>query len=384
MIERSPGASRKQLIEVLALFLRLGSTAFGGPAAHVALMHDEIVVKRKWMDNQAFLDLISAANLIPGPNSTEVAIHVGYRRAGKLGLVTAGAAFILPAVVIVTILAWAYTRFGSTAEAGWLLYGIKPVIILIVLKALIDLGKAALTTRLVISIALLGLGLYFLRVHELLILLLAGLAVMLITNRGKISSSLPLVLAGIPLLSLHWQQVKSPVKLDLLFFTFLKIGSVLYGSGYVLLAFLRSDFVERLGWITNQQLIDAVAVGQVTPGPVFTTATFIGYILAGVPGALIATLGIFLPAFLFVALSVPYLPRLQKSPWFRAFLNGVNAGSLALMAGVTYELGRAAIIDGYTVMISLVSALLLFRWKINTTWIILLGAIAGGIHAAMF
>lgn len=365
------------LLEVTLLALKLGFTAFGGPAAHIAMLRDEVVTRRKWMTDQEFLDLLGATNLIPGPNSTEMFIHVGRLRAGTVGLIAAGTAFIFPAMLIVLALAWAYVRYGSTPQATWLLYGIKPVIIAIVFQALWGLGKKALSDRWMWGIGLATLALYILGLHELAILALGGLSGLLIRNRHRLSSlfpSSPLLLfpfspALLPLLT--------PYSPTLLFLNFFKIGAVLYGSGYVLLAFLRADFVERLGWLTNAQLIDAVAVGQFTPGPVFTTATFIGYILGGLNGALLATLGIFLPAFVFVALSAPLIPKLRASPWFGGLLDGVNVASLVLMAVVTWQLGVAALVDPLTIILALTAGVVLFRFRLNSAWLVLAGAGVG-------
>jgi chromate transporter len=366
-----------RVVEVARLFLRLGLTAFGGPAAHIALMHDEVVKRRKWMDDQRFLDLLGATNLIPGPNSTEMAIHVGFLRAGWAGLVAAGACFISPAMLIVMVLAWVYVRLGSTAEAGWLLYGVKPVVIAVIFQALWNLGRKAVKGPLTGAVGLAVLAMYFFGFNEIGLLLAGGLVVMIVQNLGRRNEPgtagifLPLAGLGLPALA------SIPFSLSHLFFTFLKIGSVLYGSGYVLLAFLRADFVVRLGWLTDQQLIDAVAIGQVTPGPVFTTATFIGYVLGGVPGALLATLGIFLPSFIFVAISNPLIPKLRNSPWAGSLLDGVNVASLGLMAAVTWQLSRASLVDPVTILLALASVGLLFRLKVNTTWLVLGGATVG-------
>ena len=366
-----------RLKEVVILFLKLGFTAFGGPAAHIAMMHDEVVIRRKWLVEQEFLDLIGATNLIPGPNSTEMAIHIGFKRAGWRGLLLGGLSFILPAMLIVLGLAWLYVQYGSYPQAEWLLYGIKPVVIAVVLQALWALGPKAIKdwlTGIMVGVVII---LYWLGVNEIALLFGGGLVILLLKNiknqsLGKISA---VILPGSLLSAVP--QVISGVQLPLLFFTFLKIGSVLYGSGYVLLAFLRSDFVVHLGWLTDQQLIDAVAIGQVTPGPVFTTATFIGYVLAGIPGALLATLGIFLPSFVFVALSSPLIPKLRNSKFFSSLLDGVNAVSLGLMAAVLFQLGRSSLIDPITIGIGVVSAILLIRYRVNSTWLVLGGGIIG-------
>jgi chromate transporter len=368
--------------EVARLALKLGFIAFGGPAAHIAMLHEEVVTRRRWLTEQHFLDLLGATNLIPGPNSTEMVIHVGHERAGWRGLIAAGALFILPAATMVALLAWAYVRFGATPAGQWLLYGIKPVIIAVVLQALWGLGKTAFKSPLLAAVGVVVLALYLIGANEILLLFGAGLLVMLARNAGRIR---PGGAAGIlPLLGLP-ATVALPAatgaaaaySLSTLFLTFLKIGAVLYGSGYVLLAFLRNDFVERLGWITDRQLLDAVAVGQFTPGPVFTTATFIGYLVGSWPGAVAATVGIFLPSFLFVAAVNPLVPRLRRSLWMGALLDGVNAAAVGLMAAVTWELGRAAIVDPLTALLALIAAALLIRFKVNSTWLVTGGALIG-------
>ncbi len=365
----------QQLTELASLFLRLGFTAFGGPAAHIAMMHDEVVIRRRWLQEDEFLDLIGATNLIPGPNSTEMAIHIGLRRAGFPGLVLAGVCFILPAMLLVTLLAWAYTRFGATPQAEGLLYGLQPVVIAIITQALWNLGRKAIKGPLTAIVGLGVLLLYMVRINELGLLLLGGLIVMVAANIDRIQKSAVGAIL-LPLSSTPFTfQSGIPFSLSGLFLTFLKIGSVLYGSGYVLLAFLQSDFVLRLGWLTESQLIDAVAIGQVTPGPVFTTATFIGYILGGLPGAVLATIGIFLPSFILVGLSNPLIPRIRKSPWVSGLLDGVIIASLGLMAGVTVQLARVSLVDGFTITLGAVSFVLLYRYKINTTWLVLGGAL---------
>jgi chromate transporter len=361
--------------EIAALFLRLGFTAFGGPAAHIAIMHDELVARRRWLTDEQFLDLLGATNLIPGPNSTEMAIHIGYVRAGWLGLILAGVCFLAPAVLIVMALAWLYVEFGTTPQLQWLLYGIKPVVIAIIAQALWTLGSKALKNRVLVIIGIAALALYFLRINEIALLFAGGLVFMLIANYQRLQNQNAAFL--LPLTSLALAQISVPFSLPLLFLNFLKIGSVLYGSGYVLLAFLRADFVLRLGWLTDQQLIDAIAIGQVTPGPVFTAATFIGYLLGGIPGALLATLGIFLPSFIFVAISNPLIPRIRNSAWMSSLLDGVNASSLGLMAAVTLQLASSSLVDVYTAILAIVSVILLLRYKLNSTWLIAGGALLG-------
>jgi len=379
MEQASPGRLR----EVIALFLRLGFTAFGGPAAHIAILRDEVVRRRRWLDDQAFLDLLGATNLIPGPNSTEMTIHLGYLRAGWPGLIAGGVCFVLPATLIVMGLAWAYTRYGSTPAAASLMYGIKPVVIGLILNALWALGRRAVKGWLTGAVGVAVLVLYFLGLNEIALLFAGGLVVMLAVNRRRLSKIPPLAVS-FPLLGLAAPAIAAAgFSLPILFVTCLKIGAVLYGSGYVLLAFLRADFVTRLGWLTDQQLLDAIAVGQVTPGPLFTSATFIGYLLGGVPGALLATLGIFLPSFLFVAASNPLIPVLRRSPWFGALLDGVNVASLGLIAAVTLQVGRASLIDWPTILLALVATLVLLRYKVNSTWLVLAGGIAGIVIQAL-
>ena len=370
--------SATSLRELAVLFTKLGFTAFGGPAAHVAMLHDEVVTRRGWMTEQHFLDLIGATNLIPGPNSTEMVMHVGIERKGWPGLIIAGACFILPAALMVTLLAWAYVTYGATPAGASLLYAVKPVVVVIVFAALIKLGRKAVKNW---QLGLLGaavFGLYLLGVHELVLLFGTAALMLAITFVRK---QLFAALAAPPLMDLPplpaFLAESGAVNLWQLFLVFLKTGAVLYGSGYVLLAFLRSDLVLRLGWMTDQQLIDAVAIGQVTPGPVLTTATFIGYLLAGVPGAVVATLGIFLPSFLFVAILNPLVPRLRDSDWTAALLDGVNVASLGLMAGVTLLLGRAAVVDWPTAVLVLITAVLLFRFKVSTIWLVCGAALLG-------
>lgn len=373
------------LREVAWLFLKLGATAFGGPAAHIAMMEHEVVRRRKWLTREEFLDMLGATNLIPGPNSTEMAIHLGHRRAGWAGLVVAGTAFIVPAFLIVLAIAWAYVRYGKLPQAHAILYGVKPVVISIVVQALWGLGRSAIKTRFLALVGLVAVVLSFAGVNELVVLFGLGLFSMLWRNvkRWQASRVPPSTLLGIvpALASTSAPAVVAsgaiPFGLSPLFLFFLKIGSVLFGSGYVLLAFLRADLVERWGWLTEAQLLDAVAIGQVTPGPVFTTATFIGYVLGGSPGAIVATIGIFLPAFAFVAISGPLVPRLRRSPTAGSFLDGVNVASLALMLVVTWQLGAAALVDWITLTLAIVSAILLIRWRVNSAWLVLGGAMVG-------
>lgn len=365
------------LLEIAFLFLKLGSTAFGGPAAHVAMMEQEFVARRGWLTKQEFLDRLGASNLIPGPSSTEMAIHIGFSRRGWLGLIVAGVCFIAPAALIVCLIAGVYVRFGSLPQVGGVLYAVKPVVIAIVVQAFWNLSRTALKSYWLAAIGIGCAGAYAMGVSALLVLLLAGIAAMApLWRNGTVAACFSIIVGTVDPV----QTV--PFGLWRLFLTFLKIGSVLFGSGYVLLAFLRSDFVDHLHWLTQQQLLDAVAVGQVTPGPVFTTATFIGYIVGGFPGAVVATVGIFVPAFLLVAVSGPLISRIRKSPRAGAFLDGVIVASLALMGVVAWQLGRAAIVDWKTAVLAIVSLFVLLRWNINSAWLVL-GAGAFGLIGSL-
>lgn len=380
-VENNKGTSLKELA---LLFLKLGTTAFGGPAAHIVMMEEEVVHRRKWLSPEKFLDLLGATNLIPGPNSTEMAIHIGHLRAGWPGLVVAGSCFIFPAATIVLFLAWIYVRFGKVVQAVGLLYGVKPVIIAVVLQAFWRLGRVAIKTKPLAIICLGSIILSLLNINELAVLFVAGGVMGLVQWIGNLRQqkirALSTFITNVSAISLKTSAVvttTSTFGLWPLFLFFIKVGSVLFGGGYVLLAFLRADLVQRLGWLTETQLLDAVSIGQITPGPLFTTATFIGYVLAGPMGALVATIGIFLPAFIFVAISGPLIPRLRKSPTAGAILDGVNVASLALMAVVTWQLSRSAITDLTTGTLAVISAILLLKFRINSAWLILAGAIIG-------
>ncbi|MCC6680425.1 MAG: chromate efflux transporter [Phycisphaeraceae bacterium] len=373
-----------RLRELASVFLRLGLIAFGGPAAHVAIMEQEIVQRRKWLSRAEFLDLLGAANLIPGPNSTELAIHIGRSRAGWRGLLVAGCCFILPAFVLVSVIAWGYARYGALPQLQGVLYGIKPVVIAILIQALWRLSRSAIKTRLLGALGAAAMTAGFMGLHELIVLFGSGAVMALIhgLKRGKPGDGLPLLaVSAWPVLP--WMTLgaagaaATPFSLGAMFLFFLKVGSVLFGSGYVLLAFLRADLVERWGWMSEAQLLDAVAVGQVTPGPLFTTATFIGYQLAGFPGAVLATVGIFLPAFVFVAISGPLIPRLRGSALTGEVLDGVNVGALAIMVVVSFNLARASLIDALTIIAAAVSSLLLLRYRLSATWLIAGGAVMG-------
>ena len=374
-----PAPPRGSLRELAWVFLRLGTIAFGGPAAHIAMMEEEIVRRRAWISREEFLDLLGAANLIPGPNSTEMAIHIGHRRAGWRGLVIAGVCFILPAFLIVSAIGWLYVRFGRLPEAGALMDGIKPVIIAVVAQALWGLARSSVKSVWLGALGAAAVIACALGVHELIVLIAGGTLGLVARWRPTPQKKLPAIfpLAGLNLGSLAAGTATTTFGLGPLFLVFLKVGSVLFGSGYVLLAFLRSDLVERLHWLTNGQLLDAVAVGQMTPGPVFTTATFVGYILGGPLAGLVATVGIFVPAFVFVALSAPLVPRLRRSLLAGGFLDGVNVASLALMAVVTWFLGRSAVVDLRSAATAALSLVLLIRFRINSAWLVAAAGILG-------
>jgi chromate transporter len=368
------------LTELALFFLRLGTTAFGGPAAHIAMMEDELVRRRRWLSREKFLDLLGASNLIPGPSSSELAIHIGYLCAGWRGLLIAGSCFILPAALMVAGIGWLYVRFGRLPATAGILYGIKPVVIAVILQALWSLGRTAVKSTFLGFVALLSFVLSVFGLHPLLLLLVAGAvacAPALRTSR-VFFSVLPVLTVGSRILA-----TTASFSLLSLFLVFLKLGATVFGSGYVLLAFLRADLVAHRGWLTDAQLVDAVAVGQVTPGPVFTTATFIGFILGGIRGAVISTVGIFLPAFLLVAVSGPLVPRIRKSKPAGVFLDGVNVASLALMAAVTWELGRASLVDTLTVLLAVASSIALLRFRVNSAWLVLVGAAIGLMTSAV-
>ncbi|MDJ0534235.1 MAG: chromate transporter [Xenococcaceae cyanobacterium MO_207.B15] len=373
----SPQEQVKRLQELALVFLRLGVIAFGGPAAHIGMMDDEVVQRRKWMSREKLLDLMGITSLIPGPNSTELVIHIGYEQAGWRGLIVAGSCFIFPAMMTVWILAAIYVRYQTLPQVEWLLYGIKPVIIAVVFKALWNLGKKAAKDTPTIIAGLVATVAFFSGTNEIFFLLLIGVAVMLVKNfwHQPDKRALLLPLSGI------FGQISTAATFSIsttnIFWFFLKVGSVLYGSGYVLLAFLQRDLVERNQWLTSQQLLDAVAIGQVTPGPIFTTATFIGYLLNGTPGAIAGTIGIFLPAFVLILIINPWVNKLRNSPWARGFLDGVNAASLGLMTGTVYILTRSALIDWLTVIVAITSIIVTFRFKINTAWLVLIGGMMG-------
>jgi chromate transporter len=358
--------------DIAGVFLKLGTIAFGGPAAHIAMMEEEVVVRRKWLSRQEFLDYLGATNLIPGPNSTEMAIHIGQLCGGPIGLVIAGLCFILPAALIVTAIAYLYVRFGQLPIATDVLYTLKPVVIAIVVQALVRLSRTAIKSRMLAMIGIAAVVATALGVNELVVLIGAGIVMAATVRPKRVTATAPLLFPTTAAIV-----ATGPASLLAIFGLFVKTGAVLFGSGYVLLAFLRADFVDRLHWLTDRQLLDAIVVGQITPGPVFTTATFVGYVIAGGRGAAVATAGIFLPAFIFVAVSGPLVPRLRRSPAAGAALDGVTVASLALMTVVTWQLGRAALPDVVTWAIAGVSLILLLRYRVNSAWLVGAGLIVG-------
>ena len=377
-------STTRSLPDLIRLFTRLGMTAFGGPAVHIAMIREEVVLRRRWMTEEQFLDLLGVANLIPGPSSTELVLYIGYRRAGIPGVIASGVAFVLPAMLIVLACAWGYLTYGSLPAVGRLFYGVKPVLIAIVVHALWGLRRAALKDAVTTIAAICALALALGGVNVIALLLLGAFAVAFarraVLSRpprapallGGVFGALPGAAGGLPV-----ALGAVPFGMVTLFLTFLKIGATLFGTGYVLLAFLRADFVVRLGWLTDRQLLDAVAIGQLTPGPVFTTATFIGYLLGGLPGAIVATVGIFLPSFLLVGVTYPFIPRLRASVWASSFLDGVNAIALGLMAAVTWHLAQAALVDPITVTVAALALVALFRTRVNSAWVILAGGLTG-------
>jgi chromate transporter len=372
------------LLELARLFLKLGMVAFGGPPAHIAMMEDEVVSRRGWLTREQFLDFLGATNLIPGPNSTEMAIHVGRIRAGWPGLLVAGASFILPSAVMVTALAWAYVRFGSLPQVAGLLYGVKPIVIALIVQAVFKLAKTAVKSTWIGVVGAFAALATALGAYQLAVLAGGGLLTALVywLRSGKrISTSAKGLFTGGALATPSG--VAASFSLTALFLVFLKIGAILFGGGYVLVALIRSNLVAGLGWISERQLLDAIAMGQVTPGPLSTTATFIGYLLGGLPGAVIATVAIFLPAFFFVAISGPVVPRLRQSPLAGVVLDGVNVAALALIAVVSWQLFRAAVVDWTTLVLAGMSFFLLFRYRVNSVWLILGGA-AVGVGATWF
>lgn len=399
--DATPPSLPSRLRELAALFLKLGAISFGGPAAHIALIEQEIVRKRQWVTRQQFLDMLGAANLIPGPTSTELAINVGFVRAGWIGLCVAGASFILPAALITGAFAWAYVRFGTLTQAASVLGGIKAAVIAVIAIAIWRLGKTAVKDVGLAVLGVISLAAFFLGLNPIAILFGGGLVGMMARRIAKVRSFSALLLSLIlpqraARIGASWwpslpvavvvsaaagTMVARPSIASIGMF-FLKVGAVLYGGGYVLLAFLEQGLVQQHAWLTEQQLLDAVAIGQFTPGPVLSTATFIGYILGGVPGAVVATVGIFLPSFFYVGLLAPVLFRLRQSPWMAAFLDSVNVCAVALMAGVTFRLAADALRSWQAWGIALIALVVLLRWKISPAWVVLGGGLIGLLLAA--
>ena len=366
--------ARGTLREIAKEFLRLGFVAYGGPAAHIAMMEERYVRRRGWLTRERFLDLLGAASLLPGPSSTELAIYLGQIRGGLAGLIVAGACFILPAAALVMVLAWAYMNYGAMPQVAGLLYGIKPVVVALISQAIWNLGRTALKTVWLSGLAVAAIALAAWGVSPLLVLMGAGGLWVLLREGEKLARN-KLAVAG--LLGTGAAGTTAAIAILPLFLYFLKVGAVLVGSGYVLLAVLRADLVVKMRWLTDGQLLDAIAVSQATPGPFFTVATFIGYLLGGWKGAVLATVGMFLPAFVYVGLTGGFLPTLRKSPVASAFLDGVNAAALALMALVGWQFARAAIVNLPAIVLMIVSGVLVFRYKVNSAWLVLGGAIAG-------
>jgi chromate transporter len=373
----------QRLLEVIAVFAKMGTISFGGPAAHIALMERELVQQKKWLDRQTFLDLLAVSQLIPGPNSTELAIHIGYRRAGWFGLLAAGVSFILPAMLLVAALAFVYEKYALLPMMQHVMYGIKPVIVAVILHALWLLAKTAVKNRSLAILALAAFAALWFGVHELLVLPAVALLYWLQQTVGDASARLRS--SGWALLPLTvWAsstvapaKIQDPFSMSQMFWVFLKIGAVLYGSGYVLLAYLQADFVERYGALSAQQLLDAVTIGQFTPGPLFTTATFVGYLLHGFPGAWLATVAIFLPAFIFVALLSPWTANMRANRHVSLALDGINVASLAFMGVVTVVLGRDVLLDPLSVGLTCAALFVLLRYQWNSAWLVLAGAVCG-------
>ena len=367
---------RTSLLALAASFLKLGSIAFGGPAAHVALIEQEVVTRREWVTQQEFLDFLGLSNLIPGPNSTEMAIYIGRLQRGWAGLLVAGLSFILPSSLMVAALAWAYVRYGALPQIAGVLYGVKPVVIAVIAQAVFRLGKTALKSARLIFLCATATVAAAVGMNGLLIFALVGLvtaAECLIRSKQRPSAATMMLAGGGSVAT----AAAAPFSLKALFLVFLKIGAILFGGGYVLLAFLRSNLVQGLGWISERQLLDAIAMGQVTPGPISTAATFLGYLLGGFSGAVVATVAMFLPAFVLVAITGPLVPRLRSSPLAAAVLDGVNVAALAIIVVVAWQLGRSAIVDRSTLAIALASVFLLIRYRVNSAWLVLAGAVVG-------
>lgn len=374
----------RQLREIALLFFKLGCIAFGGPAAHIGMMEDETVTRRQWLSREHFLDLVGATNLIPGPNSTEMTMHIGYERGGWRGLLLAGSMFILPAATITLFLAWLYTTYGTLPQVQTLLWGIKPAVLAIILSAVWKLGRKAVKNWGLAGLGALVLAAVLLGADEVLVLLVGGLLGMLLWGLVRHWQGLPLLLfwPGFVQQTLGNQTVPGVSLIDLALF-FLKVGATLYGSGYILVAYLQGGLVEQLSWLTQEQLLDAIAIGQFTPGPVLTTATFVGYLIAGLPGGIIATVAIFLPSFIFVLILNPLIPKMRRSKWLSAFLDAVNVSAVALMTAVLILLGRASLTSWPAAVIALAAAIASLRFQVSSVWIILGGAGLGYLFSLL-
>jgi len=379
MIETKNGWSESRLGEIALAFLRLGFIAFGGAAAHIALMEEEFVRRRGWLSREEFVDGVGAVNLLPGPSSTEMAIYLGHLRGGFPGLLIAGAAFILPSALLMCVMAWAYVQYGALPQIAGVLWGVKPVVVVLIAQAVWSLGKTVLKSRELAVIAAIVLGLAAMHVATLALLIGTGVAWIVANRFGQsrpgqngIASAAASAAGGAAVSATAAAATTTGVLVY-----FLKIGALLFGSGYVLLAVLREDLVTRMHWLSESQLLDGIAVSQATPGPFFTVATFLGYVLSGWRGAGLATVGMFLPAFLYVAVTASVLPRLRKSPTASAFLNGVNAAAVALMAFVGFQFARESVVTPLAAVIAAVSAVLAVRLKVNSAWLILAGAVCG-------
>jgi len=368
------GTSR--LGEIAQAFLRLGFTGFGGAAAHIAMMEQEFVQRRKWLTREDFVDRVGAVSLLPGPSSTELAIYLGELRGGLAGLLIAGCSFILPSAVMVGFLAWVYQKYGSAPEIGALLYGVKPVVVALIVQAVWSLGRVAVKSKELALLALVVLGLATTHVSAVALLIGTGVAWVVAERFAGRQASGKTTGAALVQGSAAAASISLPSVVGV-FLYFLKVGAVLFGSGYVLLAVLRADLVEHLHWLTENQLLDAIAVSQGTPGPFFTVATFVGYVIAGWKGAVLATLGMFLPAFVFVAVTAKYLPRLRKSPMAGAFLDGVNTAAVALMAFVGWQFARATMLSVMPIAMAAVAVILVMRFRVNSAWLVLGGALVG-------
>jgi chromate transporter len=400
MVNTDPKKSTR-LKELTRIFLKLGMIGFGGPAAHIAMMEEEIVRRRKWITREYFLDLVGATNLIPGPNSTEMAIHIGYIRAGWSGLAVAGISFILPAVLITAAFAWVYVKFGSLPKVIPFFYGMKPAVLAVIFFAIWRLGRTAVKSWRLLVIGLCVTLASLLKMNEIVVLLL-GAVIGMFWLRLPLRGGTPLVLeiiAGVSTaigtilnVRISWGAVAmmavgfgGPIGFSLLKLGlfFLKVGAVLFGSGYVLVAFLEGGLIHDYGWLSQQQLLDAIAIGQFTPGPVLSAATFIGYVISGISGAVVSTVAIFLPSFFFVAALNPVVPRLRQSLWTSAFLDAANISSVALMLAVVVKLGQTTLISLPAWLIAMAAVGVNFFWKVNATWLILGGATVGWVLSVL-